>query len=79
MPTIESVRAILAELAQAPVPEDLDSSLFEAGVIDSFGVMDLVERLEKAFGIRIPDQDMVPRRFESISKIARYVDQHKGA
>lgn len=79
MPTIESVRTILAELAQAPVPEDPDSSLFEAGAIDSFGVMDLVERLEQTFGIRIPDQDMMPRRFESVSKIVRYVDQHKGA
>ena len=79
MPTLESVKTILQELAQAPIPEDPDSSLFEAGVIDSFGVMDLVERLEAEFGIKIPDQDMVPRRFESLSKIVTQVEQHRGA
>ena len=79
MPTLDAVRAILAELAQAPLPDDPDSSLFEAGVIDSFGVMDLVERLEAQFGIKIPDADMVPRRFESLAKIVQQVDQRKGA
>jgi D-alanine--poly(phosphoribitol) ligase subunit 2 len=79
MSTAATVRAILADLAQAPVPEDPDRSLFEAGVIDSFGMMDLVERLEQSFSLKIPDQEMVPRRFETIAKIVQYVDQRKGA
>lgn len=79
MSSTDTIRAILAELAQAPVPDDPGQSIFEAGVIDSFGMMDLVERLEQAFGIKIPDQDMVPRRFENIAKITAYVEQKKGA
>lgn len=79
MSTIDTVRSLVAELAQAPVPEDIEASLFEAGVIDSFGVMDLVERLEESFGIKVPDKDMVPKRFETLAKIAAYVDQRKAA
>jgi acyl carrier protein len=79
MSTLDKVRALVGELAQAPIPEDPGSSLFEAGVIDSFGVMDLVEKLELQFGIKIPDADMIPRRFETLTKITAYVDQRKGS
>jgi acyl carrier protein len=41
--------------------------------------MDLVEKLELKFGIKIPDADMIPRRFETLAKITAYVGQHKGA
>lgn len=79
MSTIDTVRSLVAELGQAPVPEDIETSLFDAGVIDSFGVMDLVEQLEASFSIKIPDKDMVPKRFETLAKIAAYVDQRKAA
>jgi D-alanine--poly(phosphoribitol) ligase subunit 2 len=56
------------------VPQDPDESLFEAGVIDSFGVMDLVAQLEESFDIKVPDDEMVPRRFETLNKIVAYVE-----
>lgn len=74
MSTLDEIRDVVGSLAQAALPEDLDASLFEAGVIDSFGVMDLVAKLEERFGIQVPDSDMVPRKFESLAKIAAYVD-----
>lgn len=79
MSTHDAVKAILEDLAQARVPDDPDSSLFDAGVLDSFGVMDLVNRLEAEFGIKIPDEAMVPDRFETLTKIVRQVDQRKRA
>jgi acyl carrier protein len=77
MSTLDDIRALVGTLAQAPVPEDAEASLFEAGVIDSFGVMDLVARLEAACGIQVPDADMLPRKFESLAKIAAYVDARR--
>lgn len=79
MNTLEHVRTLVGELAQAPVPLDPGASLFDAGVIDSFGVMDLVGRLEQAFGIQVPDAEMIPSRFETLEKIAAYVDRKRGA
>ncbi len=78
MSTLDDIRSLVGELAQAPIPEDPGASLFEAGVIDSFGIMDLVERLEAAFGIKVPDGDMMPRTFESLARIAAYVDARRG-
>ena len=78
MSTLDDIRSLVGELAQAPVPADPDASLFEAGVIDSFGVMDLVGKLEVAFGIQVPDADMLPRKFETLARIAAYVDTRRG-
>ncbi len=78
MSTLDDVRSIVASLAQAPVPEDLDASLFDAGVIDSFGIMDLVARLEERYGFQVADAEMLPRRFETLGKIAAFVDARRG-
>jgi acyl carrier protein len=79
MSTIEIVRAKVSDVAQAAVPEDVDASLFESGVIDSWGVMDLVGQLEEAFGVKVPDADMIPKKFETLRRIADYFDAQKGA
>jgi acyl carrier protein len=78
MSVLETVRQTVASIAQVPVPEDPAVSLFERGVIDSFGVIELVARLEAAFGITIPDQDMIPSSFETLEKIASYVASRRG-
>jgi len=48
-------------------------SLLEAGVIDSVGVLELIEHLEASYDIQIPDEDVVPENLDSIDAIARYV------
>jgi acyl carrier protein len=53
-----------------PSPEE---SLFESGLLDSFTLTDLVTALESEFSIRIPDSDLTPRKFDSISRIEAYV------
>lgn len=75
--TQDTIRQTLAPLALAPLPDDEDASLFELGVIDSFGLMDAVARLEEAFGVKVPDADLNPRRFETIAKIERYFDSRR--
>ena len=51
-----------------------DESLFDSGYLDSFALPDLVAELEKEFAISIPDSDLNPRKFESISKIEGYIE-----
>jgi acyl carrier protein len=68
----ETIRKALQPLARAPLPDDVDASLFELGVLDSFGLMDAVARLEESFGVKVPDADLTPRRFETLAKIERY-------
>ncbi len=72
-PSEQKIRTVLQPLAKAPLPADADASLFELGVLDSFGLMDAVARLEDAFGVKVPDADLTPRRFETLAKIERYL------
>ena len=51
--------------------------LFESGMLDSFGLPDLVSGLEGEFGISIPDTDLHPTNFASVQSIDAYL-QRKG-
>jgi acyl carrier protein len=56
-------------------PED---DLVGQGVLDSVGILQLASFLEKSFGIKIGDDDMVPENFGSIARIERFVLARKG-
>jgi acyl carrier protein len=48
-------------------------SLIEAGVVDSTGVLELIEFIEERYGISIPDHDVLPENLDSVDAIVRYV------
>jgi acyl carrier protein len=77
MIVLDIVRRTVASVAHGPVPTDPSASLFQEGTIDSFGVIDLVTHIEEAFGIKVPDADMVPSRFETLEKIVAYIESHR--
>ena len=55
------------------LPEN-DESLFDSGFLDSFALPDMLAELEREFKIQIPDSDLNPRKFETISRIQTYVE-----
>ncbi len=77
MTTIESIRETVAAVALAPLPEDNDASLFDLGVLDSFALLSLVQRLERTLDVSIPSGEIVPRRFETVARIAALVDSRR--
>ena len=50
-----------------------DTSFLENGIIDSTGVLELINFLENTFGITIEDQDIVPENLDSIGRVAAYI------
>ncbi len=50
------------------------SQLLEEGVLDSLGVLELVNFLQDDHGIPIEDEELVPENFASIDAIAAFVD-----
>src|SRR4051794_3418726 len=54
-------------------PED---DLIKRGIVDSLGVMQLVDFCEARYGITITDADLVPTNFRTVRRLADYV-QHK--
>jgi acyl carrier protein len=74
MATAERVVKVVESVTDKPVPADEEESLFDSGLLDSFALPDLVSGLEKEFGIKIPDSDLNPRKFETVARIAEYVE-----
>ena len=66
-------------LGDDPSALDGTTSLIEAGVIDSTGVLELVGFLEEEFDIRIEDEDLVPENLDSIDNIIRFVERKRAA
>ena len=50
------------------------SQLLEEGVLDSLGVLELVNFLQDEHGIPIDDEELVPENFASIDAIAAFVE-----
>ena len=77
MTTKDHVRQfVVEELEFTGEPDELtdEFELLEEGVLDSLGIMALVEYLEAAFDIVIDEDDIVAERFETIASIAALAD-----
>jgi len=72
----QRLRILVQEVAGKPAPADEQESLFESGLLDSFALPDLVSAIEKEFGIKVPDSDLNPRKFDSIDRMDTYLADH---
>jgi acyl carrier protein len=52
-------------------------SLLREGIIDSLGVVELVEFLQGHFGIKVEQQEVRPDNFDSVANMAAYVRRKK--
>ena len=65
---------LIRTASKKEVTPQLEESLFDSGLLDSFALPDLVSAIEQEFHISIPDSDLSPKKFESIARIERYLD-----
>ena len=76
-PRQEVLAGLIRTVSKQDVTPQIDESLFDSGLLDSFGLPDLVSAIEKEFHITIPDSDLNPKKFESIARIERYLDSRR--
>ncbi len=55
---------------------EVDTNLFEAGIVDSAGLLSFICFIEKEFGLTVPDEDLLPENFVTVSLIASYIRSH---
>ena len=55
-----------------------DASLLDAGIVDSTGVLEVVQFLESDFGVKVEDHEIIPENVDSIARIAAFVKRKKG-
>jgi acyl carrier protein len=56
-----------------------DASLIESGIVDSTGILELIEFLETTFGIQVKDTETVPKNLDGIANLTRFVSEKKKA
>jgi acyl carrier protein len=54
-------------------------SLLESGIMDSLGVMELINFLESDLKIKVPDTDLIPQNLDSIDNLVAYIERRRGS
>jgi acyl carrier protein len=52
---------------------DNDASFLEQGIIDSTGVLELVEWLEETFSIKVEDEELIPENLDSVNRLGQFI------
>lgn len=55
-----------------------DDSLLKSGVVDSMGVLEVLEHLQERFGVRAGDDEITEANLGSLRAIARFVVAKQG-
>jgi acyl carrier protein len=54
-------------------PYSDQASFLQEGIIDSLGVVELVDFIEKKFGVRAEPQEITPEHFDSVTRLAAFI------
>jgi acyl carrier protein len=79
MTDLEPIRQYFTEKIggdRSLLPKDADS-LVEEGILDSFGLAELIATIEKFFDVKIPDKDVKIQNVDSIVKIGSLIERLK--
>ena len=55
-----------------------DASFLDQGIIDSTGVLELVEWLEDEFGIQVDDEELIPENLDSVDQLNAFINKKIG-
>lgn len=50
-----------------------DTSFLEQGIIDSTGVLELVDWLEEEFNMSVDDEELLPQNLDSVNLLSAYI------
>ena len=71
----EKVRDYIIKTTLAYVDNIADDTLiFETGLLDSMGLLFLIEFLKEVFGVETRDEELVVENFESINNIVAFIE-----
>ena len=71
----KEVRNYIIEASLSNNEEIKDNTLvFEAGLLDSMGLLFLIEFLNENYKIEVNDEELNPKNFESINSICSFVN-----
>lgn len=63
---------LFGDAAKKPLGEQ---SLIESGIVDSTGILELIEFLESEFRISVREDETVPQNLDSLMALGRFVER----
>ncbi len=74
--TVKQIRSFIFENFLFDADEEAlknDGSFLEQGIIDSTGVLELVDWLEETFEISVDDEELIPENLDSVNNLAGFI------
>ena len=56
----------------------IDDSFMENGIIDSTGILELIEFVEQSFNITVEDDELIPENLDSLGNLSRFILMKNG-
>lgn len=56
-------------------PFDDNDSFMEKGIINSTGVLELLQFIEERFNIKVEDEEVVPDNLDSLNKLVSFIEK----
>jgi acyl carrier protein len=50
-----------------------DDSFLDGGILDSMGILELIEYLDEGLGIKVEGDELVPDNLDSINSLIKYI------
>ncbi|MET0356860.1 MAG: acyl carrier protein [Cellvibrio sp.] len=50
-----------------------EASFLEGGILDSMGILELIEYLDEGFGIKVEGDELVPDNLDSINSLIKFI------
>ena len=76
MEIVSKIRSYVAEnllFSDNGFPYDDDASFLQEGIVDSIGIMELVNYIEGEFKITVEDNELTPDNLDSVEQLANFV------
>ena len=52
-----------------------DDSFMENGIIDSTGILELIEHIEHQYNVKIKDEELLPENLDSLNNVSNFISQ----
>lgn len=72
----EEIRSFIVDNFLFGDPGNLsnDSSFIREGIVDSTGILQLVEFVQQQYQVVVEDEDLIPENLDSVNKVAAFVE-----
>ena len=64
-------------VSEEDINEGDSTSFLENGIVDSTGILEIVEFIEEKFEINVDDEELIPENLDSIENLSNFVSRKR--